>query len=148
MLEKELGRLGVKSFSLPQLVKMLRVGAVEELYGKIGSGDISMTAVSDAVQQHEGVVNDEPAVSIKRRRKTQAGNRFGLFAANRKRAPPVGEYDLARGGFFNTGHAIKKGGLAGAVRPDKADNFTPVNAEGDILEGFQAAETFVKLFYF
>jgi len=35
-----------------------------------------MTAVSDAVQQHEGIVNDEPVVSIKRRRKTQAGNRF------------------------------------------------------------------------
>ena len=76
MLEKELGRLGVKSFSLPQLVKMLKVGTIEELYGKIGSGDVSMTAVSDAVQQHEGIVNDEPTVSIKRKRNTQVGNRF------------------------------------------------------------------------
>lgn len=75
MLEKELGRLGVKGFSLPQLVKMLRVGTIEELYGKIGSGDVSMTAVSDAVQQHEGIV-DEPSVTFKRRRKSQAGNRF------------------------------------------------------------------------
>lgn len=76
MLEKELGRIGVKGFALSTLVKMLRVGTIEELYGKIGSGDISMTAVSDAVQQHEGITADEPIVPIKRRRKAAAGNRF------------------------------------------------------------------------
>lgn len=76
MLEKELGRLGLRSFPLAQLVKLLRVGTAEELYGKIGSGDLSLEVVSDALQQHQGVTPDQPPIVIKRKRKPQKGNRF------------------------------------------------------------------------
>jgi GTP pyrophosphokinase len=76
MLEKELGRLGLKAFPLPQLVKLLRTGTAEELYGKIGSGDLSLEAVSDALQQHQGITPDQAPVVIKRKRKPNKGNRF------------------------------------------------------------------------
>jgi len=76
MLDKELGRLGIKAFPLPQLVKLLRTGTAEELHGKIGSGDLSLEAVSDAVQQHQGIAPDQPPIVIKRKRKPNKGNRF------------------------------------------------------------------------
>jgi GTP pyrophosphokinase len=76
MLEKELGRIGVRDFPLAQLMKMLRVGTTEELYGKIGSGDLSLDAVGGAVQQYQGVHSEPAAIPVKRRRKPSKGNRF------------------------------------------------------------------------
>jgi GTP pyrophosphokinase len=66
----------LKAFPLPQLVKLLRTGTAEELYGKIGSGDLSLEAVSDALQQHQGITPDQAPVVIKRKRKPNKGNRF------------------------------------------------------------------------
>jgi hypothetical protein len=71
-----------------------------------------------------------------------------LFSANGNGAPPVGKYNLARGGLFNTSRTIKERRFPGTVRPYEADDFAPVDVKGDIFEGFQAAKAFVKVFYF
>jgi len=75
MLEKELGRLGMKDFPLVRLVKHLRVGTAEEMFVKIGSGDISRGAVAEAVQQTQEARPPEPAPTTARsrhRRKTRS----------------------------------------------------------------------------
>jgi len=74
MLEKELGRLGVKDFPLPKLLRQLRVGTTEELHGKLGSGDLSLGAVAEAVQQQDTreAVPLAPAVRKPTRRKSKS----------------------------------------------------------------------------
>lgn len=75
MLEKELGRLGMKDFPLARLVKHLRVGTAEEMFVKIGSGDVSLGSVAECVQQNQETRAPAPAPATappRRRRKTRS----------------------------------------------------------------------------
>ncbi len=79
---------------------------------------------------------------------SQTCYRFWLLAANGDGAAAVGKYNLTPGRLLNTGYAIKKRRLPGAVRSYKTKDFVPVDVKGDIFKGLQAAKAFEKLFYF
>ncbi len=54
----------------------------------------------------------------------------------------VVKVDTATGGSEDTGKQVKHRGLAGPVRSDQADQFTPMNFDAVICQGGDAAESF------
>ena len=53
--------------------------------------------------------------------------------------------DLPRGGREHAGDAVEQRGLAGAVRPDQAKDFTFFDAQAEVLHRLDAAECFSHL---
>jgi len=51
--------------------------------------------------------------------------------------------DAATAGFEDTGKQIKHRGLAGPIRSDQADQFTPADLDAVICQGSDTAETFI-----
>jgi hypothetical protein len=78
----------------------------------------------------------------------QGSDRLRLLTADGDGAPAVCKYNLASSRLLNTGNAIKERRLPGTIRPNKADDFAPLDVKGDIVEGLQAAKAFIKLLYF
>ena len=52
----------------------------------------------------------------------------------------VGEQDLAPGRWMQAGDGVEKGGLAGAVRPDQAENLALGHGQVDVAKGLQTAK--------
>ncbi len=109
LLEKELARLGDHGVKLPELLSILRLGGADELYQALGSGDLTLTQVANAIQRR--IRPDAAAVvPIVRARAgaapsgsvvvEQVGNLLSHFARCCRPVPPeaiVGYITLGRG---------------------------------------------------
>ncbi|MBT8136127.1 MAG: bifunctional (p)ppGpp synthetase/guanosine-3',5'-bis(diphosphate) 3'-pyrophosphohydrolase [Gammaproteobacteria bacterium] len=66
LLERELQRLGVGDVNSEQLARQLRLGNSTELYVALGTGDITVTEIAQAVQQRVAPDNDdEPELQLR-----------------------------------------------------------------------------------
>jgi hypothetical protein len=54
----------------------------------------------------------------------------------------IREQDLAPGRGMQAGHGVEKRGLAGAVRPDQAEDLAVLDGQVDVAKGLQTAEPF------
>jgi GTP pyrophosphokinase len=107
LLEKELARLGQHGVTLPELVSSLRFASGEDLYLALGSGDLTLTQVANAVQRRARpaettpIVRARPGVSPGSRVVIeQVGNLLSNFARCCRPVPPepiVGYITLGRG---------------------------------------------------
>ena len=69
MLDRELGRLGLRDLKIPVLLKALKIGNIDELHVSLGCGDISLAAVTQAAAQQQ------PGGSERSRRSPVRGQR-------------------------------------------------------------------------
>jgi GTP pyrophosphokinase len=107
LLEKELARLGDHAVTLPELIGLLHLGNAEELYLALGSGDLTLTQVVNAIQRRARpahtppVVRARPAVAPGGKVVIeQVGNLLSHFARCCRPVPPepiVGYITLGRG---------------------------------------------------
>lgn len=66
LLDRELNRLGVKDYPVGDLVKALKLQTAEQLYGALGDGEITLGAVTTAIQRK---LEPEERVPVSRRRR-------------------------------------------------------------------------------
>jgi hypothetical protein len=78
----------------------------------------------------------------------QGSDRLRLPTADGDGTASVGKHNLTLSRLLNTGYAIKKRRLPGAVRSYKANDLASIYVKGDIIEGHQTAKAFIKLLYF
>ncbi len=107
LLEKELVRLGDHGVTLPQLIGLLHLGSAEALYQAIGSGDLTLTQVANAVQRRARPAETAPIVRARPGTAPgskvvieQVGNLLSHFARCCRPLPPepiVGYITLGRG---------------------------------------------------
>jgi GTP pyrophosphokinase len=75
MLDRELGKLGLKELKMPALLKSLRVGNLDELHLGLGSGEISLAAVTQAVAQQQPSTGNRSRQSSPRGQRSRARGR-------------------------------------------------------------------------
>ena len=107
LLEKELARLGDHGVTLPELIGLLHLGNAEELYLALGSGDLTLTQVVNAIQRRARPAETPPIVRSRPAAAPggkviveQVGNLMSHFARCCRPVPPepiVGYITLGRG---------------------------------------------------
>ena len=76
MLERELQRLGLRNLPHAQLARLLGQRSVENLYGGLGEGEITLGQVAEALSRHDRAARAIPAgpPAAKRRRPLRGGD--------------------------------------------------------------------------
>ena len=107
LLDKELVRLGDHGVTLQQLIGLLHLGSAEALYQALGSGDLTLTQVANAIQRRARPADTPPIVRARPGTAPggkvvieQVGNLLSHFARCCRPLPPeaiVGYITLGRG---------------------------------------------------
>ena len=107
LLEKELQRLGDHGVTLPQLIGLLQLGSADELYQALGSGELTLTQITHAIQRRTRPAETTPVVRARAAAPSdgrvvvgQVGNLLSHFARCCRPVPPeaiVGYITLGRG---------------------------------------------------